>query len=143
MSSAEFVSVFGIEEAELEIFELVNQERRKKGLGKLYWDNDLSKMARNYSKKMARDNFFSHYDSDGESVIERANRSRIKDWRKIGENLFFCEGFDNFQAVAVKGWLRSASHRQNMLDRSWTDSGIGVAKSRDGRIYVTQVFIKR
>ncbi|MCD9189616.1 MAG: CAP domain-containing protein [Pyrinomonadaceae bacterium] len=136
-------SFSNIEADELEIFELVNRERRKKGLSNLYWDDDLSKMARNYSKKMARGNFFSHYDEDGESVIERAAKSRVSGWRKIGENLFYCEGMDNYQSVAVKGWLRSASHRQNMLDRSWTDSGIGIAKSRNGRVYVTQVFIKR
>lgn len=132
-----------IEDDEFEIFELVNKERRKKGLGNLYWDDDLSRLARNYSKKMARSNFFSHYDSDGESVIDRAAKSRISGWKKIGENLFYCEGMDDYNSVAVKGWMRSPSHRQNMLDRSWTDSGIGIARSRDGKVYVTQVFIKR
>lgn len=136
-------SVFNLEDDELEIFDLVNKERRRKGLGELYWNDSLSRMARNYSRKMARDNFFSHYDSDGESVIDRATKSRVSGWRKIGENLFYCEGMSNYQSVAVKGWLRSPSHRQNMLDRSWTDSGIGIARSRDGRIYVTQVFIKK
>ena len=131
------------ENAEFDIFDLVNQERRRKRLGDLEWNNDLAKLARNYSKKMAREDFFDHYDSDGGSIIERANSARVKNWRKIGENLFFCHGINNYSGVAVKGWLKSASHRRNMLDREWTDTGIGVAKARDGRIYVTQVFIKR
>lgn len=135
---------FGLEDDEYEIFELINQERRRKGLSALYWDDDLARMARNYSRKMARENFFSHYDSDGDSVSERATRSRVTGWRKIGENLFYAQGMsNNFQSLAVRGWMRSPSHRQNILDRAWTDSGIGIAKTRDGRIYVTQVFLKR
>lgn len=141
--TANFNAFFTLEQDETYIFDLVNEERRKKGLSELYWDEGLSKMARNYSRKMAKDNFFSHYDADGESIVERADKAKVKGWRKIGENLFYCEGMTNYQSIAVKGWLRSASHRQNMLDRTWTDSGIGIAKSREGRIYVTQVFVKR
>lgn len=132
-----------LEDEELEIFGLINQERRKKGLSELYWDSDLAKMARNYSKKMARENFFDHYDADGESVIERAKKAKIGGWSKIGENLFFAESLSNYTGFAVKGWMRSPTHRANILDRAWTDSGIGIAKTRDGKIYVTHVFVKR
>ena len=136
-------SFFNDSEKELDIFDLVNAERRKKRLDQLVWDDDLAKLARNYSRKMARENFFDHYDSNGSNVIDRASSARIKGWRKIGENLFYCEGIENFSSFAVRGWLKSPSHRKNMLDRDWTDTGIGAARARDGRIYVTQVFIKR
>ncbi|HVE57532.1 MAG TPA: CAP domain-containing protein [Pyrinomonadaceae bacterium] len=127
---------------ELQIHYLVNNERRKKGLSDLYWDEDLAKMARAYSKKMARESFFSHFDGDGNSVINRAEDSNIGGWNKIGENLFFCEGYDDFDALAVRGWMNSAEHRRNILDRQFTTTGIGVAQTRDGRIYITQVFIR-
>jgi len=127
---------------ELRIHYLVNNERRKKGLTDLYWDEDLAKMARNYSKKMARESFFSHFDRDGNSVVDRAKDSDIKGWNKIGENLFFCEGYDSFDALAVRGWMNSSEHRRNILDRQFTTTGIGVAQTRDGRIYITQVFIR-
>jgi uncharacterized protein YkwD len=128
---------------EREIFDLINQERSKKGLGELSWDADLSRLARAYSQKMARENFFSHYDGDGKAVDDRAKNMRIKGWSKIGENLFFCEGYDNPNAMAVRGWMKSPSHRENILDPDYTASGIGVAVTDNGRIYVTQVFIER
>ena len=127
---------------ELQIHYLVNNERRKKGLSDLYWDEDLAKMAREFSKKMARESFFSHFDRDGNSVVERIKDSNINGWNKIGENLFFCEGFDNFDSLAVRGWMNSSAHRRNILDRQFTTTGIGVAQTRDGRIYITQVFIR-
>jgi uncharacterized protein YkwD len=127
---------------EQQIHYLVNNERRKKGLGDLYWDEDLAKMARNYSRQMARESFFSHFDRDGNSVVERANDSDIRGWNKIGENLFFCEGYESFDALAVRGWMNSSEHRRNILDRQFTTTGIGVAQTRDGRIYITQVFIR-
>lgn len=130
------------DDSESEIFELVNEERRRKRLNQLEWNDDLARIARNYSKKMARENFFDHYDSDGANVIDRAKSARLKNWSKIGENLFFCQGIRNYSGFAVKGWLNSSSHRRNMLDREWTQTGIGVAKSRGGEIYVTQVFMK-
>ena len=128
---------------EREIFDLINRERGKKGLGELNWDSNLSRLARAYSQKMARENFFSHYDGDGGSVETRAKDMRIKNWSKIGENLFFCEGYDNPNVMAVRGWMQSPTHRENILDPDYTDSGIGIAFTGGGRIYVTQVFIER
>lgn len=133
-------SNFGGEE--FEIFELVNRRRQKSRLGQLEWDGELAEMARRYSQEMARGNFFSHYDKRGGTVTDRAERFGIRGWRGIGENLFFCEGLEDFSGVAVKGWLDSSAHRKNMLSPEWTATGIGVASDRAGRIYVTQVFIK-
>jgi uncharacterized protein YkwD len=129
--------------SEREIFDLINEERSKKGLGELAWDANLSRLARAYSEKMARENFFSHYDKNGEAVDDRAKSMRIKDWRKIGENLFYCEGYDNPNLMAVRGWMKSPTHRDNILDRDYNVSGIGIAESQNGRIYITQVFLER
>lgn len=131
---------FGNEE--FEIFELVNNRRQKSRLGQLEWDSDLAKMARRYSEEMARGNFFSHYDKRGRSVSDRAEISGIRGIRGIGENLFFCNGIDDFSGVALKSWLNSSGHRKNMLNPEWTATGIGIASDRSGKIYVTQVFIK-
>lgn len=128
---------------EYEIFNLVNNERRKKRLADLYWDDELARIARKYSQQMARQHFFSHYDSDGKSVIDRANSAKIKGWSKIGENLFYCEGVDDFDNLAVKGWMKSPGHRQNILDNAWTSTGIGIALSNDGKIFVTQIFLRK
>jgi uncharacterized protein YkwD len=132
-----------VESNEREIFDLINQERNRKGLGELAWDANLSRLARDYSQKMARENFFSHYDGNGEAVNDRAKAMRIRNWSKIGENLFFCEGYGNPNAMAVRGWMKSPTHRDNILDPDYNVSGIGIALAESGRIYITQVFIER
>ncbi len=136
-------SVTNIDEAENEIFDLVNKERRRNNLGELEWNDGLAKLARDYSIKMAHGRFFDHSDPDGATVVERAKDARIKNWSKIGENLFYCQGIYDFSFFAVKGWMKSPTHKDNILDGDWTDSGIGIAQSRSGQIYITQVFIER
>lgn len=126
---------------EYRIFDLINNERAKKRLGQLDWNDRLADMARSYSRQMAKENFFSHYDRDGKTVADRAKNIRVN-WQKIGENLFYCTGLAEFTDFAVRGWMKSPSHRKNVLDPKWTASGIGVYEGRDGRVYVTQVFIE-
>ena len=42
--------------------------------------------------------------------------------------------------AAVISWMNSTGHRQNLLDPSWYQIGIGVARSRSGRLYLVQNF---
>lgn len=134
------LAAFGQSNDEYEIFDLVNRERTRSRLSYLEWDNDLARVARNFSRQMAREGFFSHSDQRGRTVIQRAAN---ESWSKIGENLFTCSGMDDFTAFSVRGWMRSPSHRRNILDREWTDTGIGVYRTRDDQVYVTQVFVRR
>ena len=126
---------------EMRVFELVNQERARRGLRPVQWDARLSDMARMYSRQMADGGFFDHYDQHGQAVEDRARRARIRGWQKIGENLFYCGRTSQFVDFAVRGWLKSPAHRDNMFDPTWTASGIGIARAASGEIYVTEVFI--
>lgn len=128
---------------EMIIFELVNKEREKRGLYALSWNSQLADLARRYSNKMAQENFFSHYDKDGNSVPERATAMKITKWKRIGENLFMCEGYEKFSQIAVKGWMQSRPHRQNILEENYNQTGIGIGRSRNGSIYVTQIFLQK
>jgi uncharacterized protein YkwD len=126
-----------------EIFALVNGERQKNNLNALVWDNQLAEIARDYSKRMAEENFFDHFDPQGADVVVRAKKAKLKHWSKIGENLFSIEGMKNFDAFAVKNWMESPTHRQNILDKDFNTAGIGIVESGNGEIFITQVFIKR
>ncbi len=128
---------------ESRIFNLINAERRKKRLNELIWSEELSRIAQNYSKSMARGSFFSHYDSGGADIGSRVRAARIQGWRKAGENLFYGEGIKDFQSFAVKNWMKSSGHRQNILDKDWTQTGIGIAFDKSKRIFITQIFIQR
>jgi uncharacterized protein YkwD len=122
------------------IFSLINRERSRFGLGSLSWDGRLADLARRYSQRMARERFFEHVDSNGNDVVARARQSRIGGWTKIGENLFMCSETPDFTGLSVRGWMRSATHRENILDPEWRTTGIGIAYSRNGDIYITEVF---
>ena len=135
-----FLQAAAQSDQEYEIFELVNRERSRFRLSILQWDDELAHIARRYSRQMAREGFFSHHDREGRSVVERAEKAR---WSSIGENLFMCQGMNEFTWFSVRGWMKSPTHRANILTREWTDTGIGVYRTRDDRVYVTQVFVHR
>lgn len=142
--NSSFASVFrspdNLGDDEYHIFELVNRERARVRLSQLQWDDQLADLARSYSEQMADENFFSHYDRSGATVVQRAEQQRVKGWARIGENLFETYGLNDISAFAIRGWMRSPSHRSNMLDRSWDATGIGIAVARNGKVYITEVF---
>jgi uncharacterized protein YkwD len=41
----------------------------------------------------------------------------------------------------VTAWMNSQGHRENILNSSFTDIGVGIAKNSSGSIYWTQMFI--
>ena len=125
------------------ILSLINRERERIGLTQLSWDDRLAGLARQYSEKMARENFFDHIDSQGNDVVARARQNRIRGWNKIGENLFTCSPTDELARLSVKGWMHSPTHRDNILDPEWRDTGIGIAYARNGEVYITEVFADR
>jgi uncharacterized protein YkwD len=45
--------------------------------------------------------------------------------------------------VAVAKWMQSTLHKKNILNGQWQTSAVGAAISKDGKIYLTQVFIMR
>ncbi len=71
-------SVSGVEK---QVFQLINYERAKRGLGPLIWNDRAAKAARLHSKNMAEQNFFSHRGRDGSMVSDRANRFGVR-WEK-------------------------------------------------------------
>ncbi|MEO6333868.1 MAG: CAP domain-containing protein [Pyrinomonadaceae bacterium] len=127
---------------ESEVFDRVNRERSRAHLGDLEWDDELAQIARDYSRRMAREGFFGHYDPNGKTVIDRALAARLRHWSTIGENLFVCEDHPYFATTAIHGWLKSTTHRINMLDRGWTATGVGIDTASDGSIFITQVFTR-
>lgn len=137
------INNINFEKSELDVFDSVNRARLSRGLNDLEWDDNLARLARSYSQKMADEDFFSHYERNGSTVVERARAVKIKKWRRIGENLFESIGDRNFSGSSVQMWMKSPTHRQNILDLNWTTSGIGIARSRDGKIYITQIFIEK
>jgi uncharacterized protein YkwD len=122
-SSSSSTSASGIEK---EVFRLVNAKRREKGLAPLIWSDRIAEVARRHSKNMAQGNFFSHRGKDGSMVSSRASRAGVN-WSEIGENIVFFTSSNDPAGFAVKNWMKSSGHKQNILDRRWQESGIGAA----------------
>jgi uncharacterized protein YkwD len=63
---------------------------------------------------------------------------RACEMRKVGENV--AVGFQSGRTTVNRGWMRSSSHRQNLLDRRFDAMGLAARRSDDGQWYVAQVF---
>lgn len=124
-------------------FELINQERARHAQPALTWNDRLVEVARNHSASMAEFQFFSHRGLDDKLVSDRADDCKVGRWRAIGENIAYNRGYKEPIERAVEQWLKSPSHRRNLLDKNWSDSAVGIAIAADGSYYLTQVFMTR
>lgn len=123
-------------------FDLVNAERVRNGLKPFVWDGSLCRVSRMHSEKMARQNFFSHIAPDGADPVGRLRAGGIV-YKSLGENLAFNQGANDPVTLAVNQWMNSPKHRGNIMRENFTHSAIGIARSADGGVYLTQVFIMR
>lgn len=126
---------------EKQTFEILNAERRTRGLDPLVWDERVAQLARLHSRSMAAEKFFSHRGPDGSTVDGRADQLGLSTWTAIAENIAFLKGQNDPAQLAVNKWLSSPPHRKNILGGGWEGSAIGVAVGQDGAFYFTQVFI--
>jgi len=119
------------------VLELTNQERAKEKLPPLKPNPILMKIARAHSQNMAKQEKLAH-ELDGKKPHQRAEDAGYKlGW--IGENC--AVGSDPYAPKdVVKSWMDSPGHRRNILDKRYTEIGIGMAKTSGGDIYWTQVF---
>jgi uncharacterized protein YkwD len=125
---------------EKDVFRLINYERLKRGLSPLTWSDRIARIARQHSKNMAQQHFFSHRGKDGSLVSDRASRNGIS-WMGIGENIVYFQGYDDPAKFAANSWMDSKDHKKNILNKDWQESGIGAFVTDDGSYYLTQVFI--
>lgn len=117
---------------EQHIVEMTNQVRRAQNLTALRVNAMLAKAARAYAQKLAQSGQFSH-SADGRNPQQRAESAGYKPC-SVAENIAmdrdsrgFATGELAMQAVA--GWMNSPPHRANLLTKSATEIGVGVAQA--------------
>ncbi len=109
---------------------LVNAERTKRGLQKLRTNSRLIKAARRYAHTMVDHQFFDHVSPGGSTPLTRIKATgylRDANGWTIGENLAWGTGELATPGNIVKAWMKSAGHRENILRRSFSELGMGVA----------------
>jgi hypothetical protein len=86
----------------------------------LVFNPRLAEAALKHSRSMAELGFFDHTDPSGKTVGGRSKESGYR-YRVVGENI--AAGHDSVED-AVRGWLLSASHCENMIDPRFVEFGI-------------------
>src|SRR5688572_12632139 len=120
---AQAVPQEGTAQTEQRMHQRVNRARAERGLPALTLDRKLSDVARDFSCRLARDEIFGHTSPSGEGLADRL-RASGHDVRAGAENLAR-NNAKNPVERAVQGWLKSTGHRDNMLSREFTMTGVG------------------
>jgi uncharacterized protein YkwD len=106
--------------AEKEMLALHNRERASRDLPHLCVHPKLQKAANAHSREMIRRGRFTHGNTG------RRLKKFGYDWRAYAENISRDDGRPS-PGTTFKGWMRSSSHRSNILDRRLDEVGIGAA----------------
>ena len=113
---------------ESEFVSLTNSARGSRG--RLVVDSELTSIARRWSQRMASENRLAHNPN--------LSREVSQDWQKLGENV----GTGDNAPQIHDAFMNSPAHRANILDPEFTHIGVGVERGSDGRIWVTEVFMR-
>jgi uncharacterized protein YkwD len=105
---------------------LVNRHRVDAGLPPLVEDAALEAAAQAHAADMGERDFFAHRSPGGGEPDRRMRRAGY-DGRTTGENLAWGTGLQATPASIVEGWMASPGHRANILHRSFTHVGTGIA----------------
>lgn len=126
------------------VLKFTNTERRERGLPPLKLSPALRFVARKHSSNMCGSGVFEHEDSrfpEGWATFdERLGRVGLASG---GENIGYRtleRDVKSWARAAVNGWMRSESHRRNILDPRFRYLGVGIRPCKDGVGYATQVF---
>ena len=130
------------ERIEQKIIELQNADRQKK----LYMDVSVNIVARNHSENMSRKSNLSH---DGFPHAREHDYKRLFPEYKmiyvLAENVAklskYGQSAELVASESIKAWMRSASHRKNIVNQNYSKTGIGVFVD-DRHIWITQIWFK-
>jgi uncharacterized protein YkwD len=123
---------------EEKLVELTNAERKEHKLPPLKPNALLFAAARAHSQNQARQQKMSHI-LDGKGPKERIQAVGYKhSW--YGENVASASGNRAVLTKVMQSWMDSKGHRENILKKTYTEIGIGIAKDSRGTYYYTQVF---
>lgn len=127
-------SAYQLSAYEQQVVDLTNQERAKNGLPALKVDVALSKVAREKSLDMQKNNYFSHTSPTYGSPFDMMKQFGIT-YKAAGENI--AKGQRSPEEV-VNAWMNSEGHRKNILSSNFTHIGVGYVAEGN---YWTQQFI--
>lgn len=120
------------------VLNLINEERKAQGITPLQIDDLLNSTAQAKATDMVKNNYFSHESPTYGSPFEMMQNAGIT-YRTAGENIAGNPSVEN----AVKSWLASESHKQNLLSNAYNYIGIGIEESPAYGYVIVAMFIGR
>ena len=119
-----------------EVIRLINSERQKNKLPAVVFDAPLTQIAVIKAQDMVNRGYFDHvspYYGAPWDLATLFDYTYTSFGENIGRNIPTPE-------AAVKAWMASPSHRENILKANFINSGVGVAKNSQGKYYWVQMF---
>src|SRR3989344_9113236 len=132
---------FATDIATSKLYELTNEERLKNNLSTLTYNDKLAKAAEEKANDMFTNNYWAHYSPSGKTPWDFMITSGYT-YEFAGENL--AKNFLFSQGV-VDAWMKSQSHRENILKKEYKEVGFAVVNgviNGEETTLVVQIFGK-
>lgn len=134
-NTSQEISAFSKMEAD--IFNLINAARKQKNLQPFVWNEQVASAALKHSRNMADGKTpFGHPNFDHRMKAIKIPQVTLMGW---SENV--ASGQLTAKEV-VNGWLNSPGHKKNIMGL-YHYTGIGIAKNKQGKLYFTQIFVRK
>ncbi len=127
-----------LQSMEQEVLTLVNRQRANNGLQMLSYNWQAARVARIKSQDMINNRYFSHQSPVYGSPFKMLEDFGLR-FSAAAENI--AKGQRSATEV-MNSWMNSPGHRANILSRSVTQIGVGIAKDANGTMVFTQIFLK-
>lgn len=121
-----------------EVLKLVNNERQKAGLKPLTLSEKLTSIANTKAQDMADKNYFSHNSPTYGSPFDMLHTFGVS-YSIAGENI--AAGQKTAEQV-MNDWMNSSGHRANILNKDYTQLGVGYTSGGSYGTEWVQLFIR-
>lgn len=132
-------NLYSAEDYQNKILKYVNKERKAQKLAPLVINEKLNKIAIIKAADMAKEEKFSHDSKKFGMTFNLIKKENVK-FKSAAENIARWHDTPEF---VMERWMKSKGHRDNILNKSYNEIGIGKAVDKDGKNYWVQIFIER
>ena len=125
---------------EAELLHQVNAARAERHLRPLQRSEALDAVARAHSRDMASRGYVAHESPEGANAVDRLEHARLDGFTLAAENIGATSRSSPNREI-LEGWLHSTVHRRNLLAPAFNATGIGIARTPDGSLLYTQLYV--
>ena len=131
-----YISYQQLRKAEQKLLDLVNIERKGKGLISLEFNESLYRIAMDHNIKMAKENKLEH-NFAGYLKLEERMVTKGMYFSSAGENIAFSNVYPSDFIHA--GFIKSPLHYENIINPEFRQAGMAILETSEG-FYITQEF---